>query len=280
MTVIISLKTEAGILLATDSVELYSGSYILIEDFVDFLISQKIIQTKDEFEQIQDTELKFKINEITKIFEDKSKLTKNVIHYTENHQKIIKLTDNTAIQISGNVQYGTVGIYSIINEIKKEIITKPEISVDDIAEISYQTILKYYNNLSDIDKRKKFKHIISGFDIKDKKLKLFTIYNDEILDCLKDNCSLKGIEIGGKYEKYLKSIVSAFNSDSISSKLEKFNLLNAFDLITSIISMTYDIEKIYNDIYEVGGKIQYALIDSGGVKYIENKSELMDYLNK
>jgi len=130
MTIIIAVKTDDGIL-SSDSIETINAEYIISDDLNNFLQSKNIDIT-DNIKNIADIEVKFQVKELKQYFENRALTTKNRLSYTDNHKKIFKLSDCSAILCSGNIDFGTITFNEMLSEITNEIGNK---GIVDFCEV-------------------------------------------------------------------------------------------------------------------------------------------------
>lgn len=286
MTITIAIKTEKGILIATDSVELVQSEYIISDDLNNFL-SQHGVDITDTIDNTKDVEVKFQVKELRKFFTERAKLTNNKLRYTENHKKIYKLSDFVAIMFSGSVDFGKFSIEQILPEIEEEIAKLQDKNIDEISTIVESIISKYYNSPDNINNQH-FKYIVCGYNQKTDKFEIYTIskIRDDVdltkFVCKKSNLSGNWIVTGGCYDNLLDCFVNKMNTDRRinPNQLENLNIENAFDLAKSISDLIIVIERVYNSIISVGGNLNFAFINKNGFRFIDNKSDLLNNIDR
>lgn len=277
MTLISSLVTSNGILLASDSIELITGGALLWSDFNEIL--QRIGKSEDEESSC------ISPLEIKKKFQDTAKKTNSRIRNFEGVEKIFKISDYSALQVAGKVSFKNKELGEIIREIKTTIKSDVFSQLENKAFEILKTSLD--NEQDDIED---CEYLFSGYNRETKEYlsHKFRFVKQLILD---ENNKMILNEDGRPKEKMVFSIsphnlwfnlagwkeyFTDFNKLNFTLNKENLTLEKAFDLTQKVFELAIVIEKISNPIYGIGGQIKYAIINCDGFRRISNKTDIMN----
>jgi hypothetical protein len=279
MTFISSIVTKEGILLASDSFELTQGGMLIWDDFVEILASKGVGE--------DDTVACISPVDIANKFKETAQKRNSRIKNKGGAVKTFKLSDNSALQVAGNVVINGKEISEIVSEINTAFITSSTSDAEQLKIIAYN-ILKE-NIEKDSSDSAEYEFIFSVFnpaDVSFNSCKFFlenTFLRDDNNRVIMDGNQPKmgNVFICGSFRNWfnIAGWVNFFremnNLNTVYSDCP-FSLIQAFDISESLMQLVVNMEASLNEIPGIGGVIQYSIITKDGFKYISSKSDILN----
>lgn len=276
MTLIIAVKTNEGILVASDSIVTKEGYYLTMKNFSEELAKKgTVIESEDKI---------FSPKEILDFARIYSRDTFNRISSSDNIDKIFKLSDYCSLLVSGLSDLNEIPIKEVCRKLKEDI--SKNISDNNFATISDYT---YGELKKELDKETSYSkesshYIFAGYDPISDKYKVDEYrYNDyQKIDGSKITV-VRNFDKFSNDKKFLffagasKDINSLNNINENQVHIDdNLNLIIAYEISMSILNIVSAFEKISYGIPSVGGNMNFGIITKKGFKFITEKIDILN----